>query len=262
MANPNYSAVTSGFLVLDPTNMDGTPIMQVDAAGMTVNGSPVDVASATNAITAHAGGGQSLAVALTARINSITICATAGDSVKLPTAVAGKIIQASNLGAAYANVFPFSGDIIDTLAADAAVSLAVGSSITFTCAVTGKWKSTAQVPQETKYTTGTTATTFAAGQLSGAANVFYNNTQGTPGSIQTRTAALMFSDDPYARVGGTYRLRIINNQGTGTLTVTAGTNVTLNGTMTIAANTYRDFAVSYTSATALVIQQVGVGTDA
>lgn len=217
---------------------------------------------ATNAITAFAGGGQGSATALTSTINSITTCATAADSVKLPAATAGSVVQVSNLGAAYASVFPASGDLIDSLAANTSISLSVGYSIIFTCSVTGSWKSVIPSPAGAKYTTGTTTTTFAAGQLTGASFVVYNNTQGTPGSIATRTAAQMFTDDPYARVGGTYRLRVINNQGTGTLTITAGSNVTLTGTMTIAINTYRDFIVTYTTAAALVIQQCGIGTDA
>ena len=111
-----------------------------------------------------------------------------------------------------------------------------------------------------KFTTGTTTTTFAAGQLTGANYVVYTNTQGTPGSIATRTATEMFGDDAAAVVGRVYMLRIVNGQGTGTLTVTAGSGVTLTGTATVAANTWRDFVVTYTSATALVIQNVGVGT--
>jgi hypothetical protein len=111
-----------------------------------------------------------------------------------------------------------------------------------------------------KFTTNTTTTTFAAGQLTGAATTVYHNTGSTPGSIATRTATLMFSDDPTARVGYTYICRIVNAQGTGTLTVTAGAGVTLTGTATIAVNTFRDFAVTYTSATALVMQNVATGT--
>ena len=111
-----------------------------------------------------------------------------------------------------------------------------------------------------KFTTGTTTTTFAAGQLSGAAYTVYTNTQGTPGSIATRTATEMFGDTPNARVGQSYILRVVNGQGTGTLTITSGSGVTLTCTMTVAANTYRDFVVTFTSATALVIQNVGIGT--
>ncbi len=111
-----------------------------------------------------------------------------------------------------------------------------------------------------KFTTGTTTTTFIAGQLTGAGFVNYTNTQGTPGSIATRTATEMFGDDPYARAGWAYLLRITNGQGTGTLTVTAGSGVTLTGTATIAINTWRDFVVTYTSATALVMQNIATGT--
>jgi hypothetical protein len=111
-----------------------------------------------------------------------------------------------------------------------------------------------------KFSTGTTTTTFAAGQLTGAAVVVYTNTQGTPGSIATRTATEMFNDTVNARVGQTYIVRIVNGQGTGVLTVTAGLGVTLTGTATIAINSWREFAVTFTSATALVMQNVGTGT--
>lgn len=216
---------------------------------------------AANAITAFATGGQASATALTSTINSITVCATAADSVKLPTATAGSIIQVSNLGAQYANIYPATGDLIDALAANAAISIPVGGSLFFTCAVTGSWKSVGNGKvSDAKFTTGTTTTTFTAGQLTGAPFVNYTNTQGTPGSIATRTATQMFADDPNARVGYSYLLRITNGQGTGTLTVTAGSGVTLTGTATVAINTWRDFIVTYTSATALVIQNIAVGT--
>lgn len=215
----------------------------------------------TNAITAFATGGQASAVALVSTINSITVCATAGDSVKLPTATAGSIIQVSNLGAAYANIFPASGGLIDALGADVAIKLPVGASILFTCAVTGSWKSLlSDIKEKAKFTTGTTTTTFAAGQLTGAEFVNYVNTGSTPGSIATRTATEMFVDDPTSRVGGSYLLRVTNGQGTGTLTITAGVGVTLTGTATVAVNTWRDFVVTYTSATALVMQNIATGT--
>jgi len=262
LTNASFGQATT--LTIPDTGANANFVMSEGAA--TINGvktfGSIKQNKATNAITAFAGGGQGSATALVSEINSITVCATAGDSVKLPTSVAGMRIQVSNLGAAYANIFPASGDLIDSLSANTAVSLPVGESIVFTCAVAGSWKATSIPMPGGKFTTGTTTTTFAAGQLTGAAFVVYENTQGTPGSIATRTATQMFADDPYARVGGKYHLRINNNQGTGTLTVTAGSGVTLTGTMTIAINTYRDFVVTYTSATALVIQQVGIGTGA
>lgn len=216
---------------------------------------------AVNGITAFATGGQGSATAITAMINRITICASAGDSVKLPTATAGLFLVISNSGAAYANVFPASSDAIDALAINTAVSLPVGGRLTFTCSVAGTWVSGGMVltPAAT-FNTNTTTTTFVAGQLTGGAFTCYVNSQATPGSIATRTAAQMFTDNPGARVGGSYLLRIVNGQGTGILTVTAGSNVTLTGTNTIATNTWRDFVVTYTTATALVMQNIATGT--
>lgn len=248
-SSKGISTITSATITtLTSATLAGTPAF-----------SGLPLFKATNAITAFAGGGQGSAVALTSTINSITTCATAGDSVKLPTATAGSLVQVSNLGAAYAAIFPASGDLIDALAANAAVNLPSGGAMLFTCAVTGSWKALNMSVPDAKFTTGTTTTTFAAGQLTGGRFVNYTNTQGTPGSIQTRTAAQMFADDPTARVGNSYFLRVTNGQGTGTLTITAGSNVTLTGTMTVAVNTMRDFIVTYTSATALVIQNIGTG---
>lgn len=113
-----------------------------------------------------------------------------------------------------------------------------------------------------QFVTGTTATTFAAGELTGAAFTVYTNTQGTPGSLATRTATQMIADLGNAYIGQTWMLRIVNGQGTGTLTLTGGTGVTLTGLGTMAANTWRDFVCTITSiaSPAITLQDVGVGT--
>lgn len=216
--------------------------------------------SATNGITAFATGGQTSATQLTTAFNRITTVVAAGDSVKLPAAAPGLLLIVQNSGANYANIFPASGDAIGTLAVNTAISIAPGGRITFNSEVAGTWDQAGNGAPAGQFVTNTTTTTFAAGQLTGANYVVYTNTQGTPGSIATRSAAQMFTDNAYARVGGTYILRVVNGQGTGTLTITAGSNVTLTGTATIAINTWRDFVVTYTSATALVMQNVGTGT--
>ncbi len=69
----------------------------------------------------------------------------------------------------------------------------------------------------------------------------------------------MFADQGNVQPGDKYLLRIINTSG-GTTTVVAGSGVTLTGTATLATNTTRDFVVTFTSATALTMQSVGVGT--
>ena len=216
--------------------------------------------NSTNSITAFATGGQASAVALTTAINRVTTCATLHDSVKLPTSVAGKWVAVINDGATGLDVFPATGDLIVGLAANLAVTVPAARISIFYCAVAGTWSEKRPSIVPAQFTTGTTTTTFAASQLTGAAFVNYTNTGANPGSIATRTATQMYSDDPTARISSTYLLRITNGQGTGTLTVTAGSGVTLTGTATIAVNTWRDFIVTYTSATALVMQNIAIGT--
>jgi predicted RecA/RadA family phage recombinase len=101
--------------------------------------------------------------------------------------------------------------------------------------------------------------TFSAGDITGAAYVNLTSTNAAPGTLTTRTAALMYADIPGASVGFTYRLRITNT-GAGTLTVAAGANVTLSGTMTVLTNTTRDFNVTFTDATHCTITTDGTGT--
>lgn len=115
----------------------------------------------------------------------------------------------------------------------------------------------------TQYATGTTTTTFTAGELTGGALTVYNNTQATPGTITTRTAGQMFGDIPNCVIGFSYVLRIINGQGTGTLTVGLGSGLTNpnSSSLTIAINTWREFIVTFTSATAATITQIGTGTN-
>lgn len=114
------------------------------------------------------------------------------------------------------------------------------------------------VQQTSQYVTNTTTTTFAAGQLTGAAITVYDSTATTPGSIATRTATQMFGDIPGASVGANYLLIVRNSSsGANTMTITAGTGVTLTGTMTVAQNVSRVFVVTLTSATAVTIQSIG-----
>lgn len=139
-----------------------------------------------------------------------------------------------------------------------AVTVTGASTVTLTLLVANS-----NTIQAAQFATGTTTTTFAAGQLTGGATAVYTNTGATPGSIATRTATQMIADMPFDVVVGTsWLLRVINGQGTGTLTITAGGGVTLTGTMTVAANTFRDFicTVTATGTPAITIQNAGVGT--
>ena len=80
-------------------------------------------------ITAFATGGQASAVLITADIAEISVCATAADSVKLPSAVAGLVVLITNHGAAAANVFPNTDDAINEAAVNTAKSLGIDASM-------------------------------------------------------------------------------------------------------------------------------------
>lgn len=106
------------------------------------------------------------------------------------------------------------------------------------------------------------AGTLAAGAITGAAFVVLQNTGAIPGAQTVRTAAQMLADFNQARVGMSYMLRIVNT-GAGTLTLTAdgGATVTITGTATVATNTFRDYLVTFNTATTATIQSVGSGVS-
>lgn len=111
-----------------------------------------------------------------------------------------------------------------------------------------------------KYQTAALATgTLTAGQITGADHVFMETTTDGAATMTTRTATQMFADHPNAQVGGTYLLTLINS-GNNTLTLSAGTGVTITGTATVATTVTRTFHVTFDSATAMTFQGVSVGS--
>lgn len=95
--------------------------------------------SASDGIVAHAGGGQSAATALTSEVNRITTVATAGDSVSLPTAIAGLTIMVVNHGANSVQVYGAGTDVINDVATASGVSQMIGSEVIYSCSINGKW---------------------------------------------------------------------------------------------------------------------------
>jgi hypothetical protein len=116
------------------------------------------------------------------------------------------------------------------------------------------------IQPEAKFTTASiTAATFSAGQITGGGYTVFTNTNASPGTCTTRTATLMFGDITGAFSGMAYTLRLVQT-GAGTMTLGAGTGVTLTGTMTVPQNTTRDFVVTFNSTTTCTIQAIGTGT--
>ena len=124
--------LTKGWFVdVESTNMPtvgGTSIASTFAplANPTFTGQIKKSVQAT--VTADVGSTQG-GSPITADIVEIAVCANAGDSVTLPTAVAGLQILITNHGALSADVFPATSDAINEAAADSAKALAVDASM-------------------------------------------------------------------------------------------------------------------------------------
>lgn len=113
---------------------NGTSWVSVDDAG-----------NLTATSTAFAGGGQGSATQLAAGTTNVTTVATAGDSVKLPTAASGISVTVKNNGATNLAVFPFTGDSIDGGSVNASVTIVPGAQRTFLAMNTTNWESNSEV---------------------------------------------------------------------------------------------------------------------
>lgn len=114
------------------------PKLQIDSSDLA--GAIEDAYTAQSGITANAGGGQANAVLLTRSFSRVNTVATAGDSVRLPPAVAGADMVVFNRAATNSmNVFPSTGNAIGAGAANAAYALASGRGARFVCVVDGSW---------------------------------------------------------------------------------------------------------------------------
>lgn len=117
------------------TQVGGSSVITTTSAGATFAGTVKR--STTAGITADTGSAQG-GSPLTSDINQISVCANAGDSVTMPTAVAGLDIVVINNGANSADVFPASGDNLGA-GVDTAVALASGATIRYVAYDATNW---------------------------------------------------------------------------------------------------------------------------
>lgn len=115
--------------------------------------------------------------------------------------------------------------------------------------------------------TATTATTLSALATAGTTDqnttTAIVNMTGTLAAGANLTLPTVVDLDAIqnAQVGDSYILRIINSSsGAFSWTVTTNTGWTLNGTMTVAQNTWREFFVNFTSTTTASLTTIGTGT--
>jgi hypothetical protein len=98
-----------------------------------------ETVSAASGLTAHAGGTQAAALALTSAINNVSTVATAGDSVRLPASAAGMEISITNSGVASMQVYGAGTDTINGVATATGVAQLPGQTVVYTCAIAGNW---------------------------------------------------------------------------------------------------------------------------
>jgi len=113
-----------------------------------------------------------------------------------------------------------------------------------------------------KFTTSSTTTTVtpAAGGLTGARHVFWQNTADGALTLTPRTATQLYGDlGTSAYVGMSYLLTIVN-RGDNTVTLGAASGITYTGEQTIATLVTRTYVVTFTSATAATVVAVSKGT--
>ncbi len=96
-----------------------------------------------NTISAHSGGGQGSATALTAGINRLSTVAAVADSVALPASAAGLFVTVINDATNSAQVFGAGTDTINGVATATGVVLPGKSAATYFCPAAGIWFSVA-----------------------------------------------------------------------------------------------------------------------
>jgi hypothetical protein len=238
-------------------------------------------------LTAFAGGGQGSATQLTTGYTNVTTVATAGDSVKLPAAVAGLSATVKNNGAANLAVFPATADTINGGSANASITLVPGAEKTFVAMDSTNWETSEDVVQSSSVTTNsiseattdggitlsqatiekhttfavnTTATVLAANFKKG----YFTSTSAAAVSLTTDTATAIGT--AIGAVQGTvFDFYVDNSAGANTVTVILGAGIVIatpvvtgGNTLTVStANGIGVFRLVFSSATAARAYRLG-----
>lgn len=255
----------------------------LDVAGSIIPTTDLGVFTNTGSgIVAFAGGGQASATALSSTYNRVTTAANPGDSVRLPAAVAGKIVYIRNDGASPIDVFPFLADSINDLAINLAVRVAPKSTTYFNAIDTTVWKSSNQVLSTDNITESTSGAgitlskpiirqpgTAKAVNVTGAitatelAGGLVTSTSAATVTATLPTAAL-FATQLGAVRGTQFEFIVDNSAGANTVTVAVNTGITVGTTaltggdsLTIStAQVVGVFRLIFTSTTTAIIRRI------
>jgi hypothetical protein len=225
--------------------------------------------SIATGVTAFSGGGQSSATVLTKEINVVTTAAASSapyDSVKFQAEANGEAIWVINAASNPLQLFGNGSDTVNAFGSTTGVTILPGDICRFVGDGSGAWVGKiAQYTTDCAYNTNsaTSGTTLTAANVTGAPDVTLDmtGTMGGDANAQLPTCSNLFAAIPNALAGQSYRLRVVNGSSANHVwTLTTNTGWTLNGTMTIAQNTWRDFYVTLGSSTTATLQSIGTGT--
>lgn len=140
---PSNASYTNVVMANVPTVANQIPVFNDTAGSITDSGMSIVSGlleqTAVSALTAHSGGGQTSALALTKGVNNVTTVAAAGDSVRLPASAAGLEISITNSGANSMQVYGAGTDTINGIATGTGVAQLPGQTVVYTSAVAGNW---------------------------------------------------------------------------------------------------------------------------
>ncbi len=137
------------------------------------------------------------------------------------------------------------------------VAIANGAFVSSGFVVTGTGAAYSNLPTAT--ITTTTGTTLTAAQVVGAA--IFRSGPTAVFTDTTDTATNIVAAIPGATVNASWKLRYVNRDAS-TCTIAGGTGVTISGTATVAASTWRDFicTITNTATPAVTMTSAGSGT--
>lgn len=168
-----------------PSPLVGTERVLMDGGGALISeGTTSQIAAAplpvSSPLTAHAGGGQTLAKLLSVGFNKVTVVATTNDSVQLPASQTGREVTVVNATATQMAIYGNAVDNaqINQYGAGNPYYLPGGNVATFVCTDTGDWFTTSQF------------STVAAGAVLSATGAGFSNALGLVTDINTIGSAI------------------------------------------------------------------------
>ncbi len=109
------------------------------ANGFVTGAGIYDVQGAQTGVTAGATQTQAGATAVTGPIINVSTVATAGHGIRLPAALAGRVLYVANPTANSVQIYGAGTDTINAVATATGVAQAAGKHAVFFCAVDGTW---------------------------------------------------------------------------------------------------------------------------